>query len=178
MTKISYSSLKLKIKDDVKTFDFNGNTIEVLQYLPIEDKYDLISIVTNEAIENGIYNPLKLDMLLHLYIVFLYTNINFTDKQKEDLPKLYNTLKSNLIIDKVLENMDEEEYNTLYEYVLELTENTFKFKKSTAGMISSLITDLPTQANAAMDIVNNFDPNQFKNIIEFVQMANGGNPIK
>lgn len=178
MTKISYSSLKLKIKDDVKTFDFNGNTIEVLQYLPIEDKYDLISIVTNEAIENNIYNPLKLDMLLHLYIVFLYTNINFTDKQKEDLPKLYNTLKSNLIIDKVLENMNEEEYDTLYEYVLELTENTFKFKKSTAGMISSFVSDLPAQASAAKDIMDNFDPNQFKNIIDFVQMANGGNPIK
>ena len=33
MAKITYASLKLKIDNSVDTFDFNGNTIEVLKYL-------------------------------------------------------------------------------------------------------------------------------------------------
>ena len=37
MAKVSYSSLKLKLNTNVKTFNFNGSEIEVLQYLPVED---------------------------------------------------------------------------------------------------------------------------------------------
>ena len=41
----------------------------------------------------------------------MYSNITFTEKQKENPLKLYDTLKSNGIIDKVILAMDEEEYN-------------------------------------------------------------------
>ena len=40
MAKVSYANLKLKTDKTVKAFDFMGQEIEVLQYLPIEDKYD------------------------------------------------------------------------------------------------------------------------------------------
>ena len=44
MAKVSYANLKLKIDTNVNTFDFQGQVIEVLKYLPIEDKYDLVMI--------------------------------------------------------------------------------------------------------------------------------------
>ena len=34
--------MKLKLNTDVKSFDFKGQNIQVLQYLPAQDKYDLI----------------------------------------------------------------------------------------------------------------------------------------
>ena len=95
MSKITYTSLKLKPKEEVKTFDFNGVTIEVKQYLPIDEKYDLISVALQKAKEDNIYNELKLDMYFDLYLVYLYTNVTFTDKQKEDEAKLYDALQSN-----------------------------------------------------------------------------------
>ena len=82
MAKITYTSLQLKTNTDVKTVDFNGHSIEVLQYLPIEDKYDLITITAQNALQDGIYHPLLLDELFHLYLVFMYSNITFTAKQK------------------------------------------------------------------------------------------------
>ena len=42
--KVSYANMKLKVKDEVKTFKFQDNDIEMLQYLPSEDKYSLINI--------------------------------------------------------------------------------------------------------------------------------------
>ena len=42
MIKTSYANLKLKVNTEVKSVDYNGNVIEVLQYLPIDDKYSLI----------------------------------------------------------------------------------------------------------------------------------------
>lgn len=177
MTKISYTNLKLKVDTAIQKFTFNNYDIEVLQYLPIEDKYDLLSIVAQEAYEEGVYNPLKLDMLFHLYLVFLYSNISFTDKQKEDLPKLYNILKSNKIIDKVLEHIPEEEYNTLYQYLIEITKGKEKYARSFAGIANKVIHDLPTQAQAAKDIIDNFDPEKYQNVINFATAANGNRPI-
>ena len=77
MAKQSFASMKLKINDKVNEFDFNGFKIEVQQYLPIEDKIDLVQIALQMSEEDGIYNEALLDMYFNLYIVFLYTNISF-----------------------------------------------------------------------------------------------------
>ena len=42
MAKVAFSKLGLKINNDVKTVVFNEQTIEVKQYLPIEEKLNLI----------------------------------------------------------------------------------------------------------------------------------------
>ena len=55
MAKVSYANLKLKTDTSFNTFDFQGQTIEVLKYLPIEDKYDLVMITLQNAEEDGIY---------------------------------------------------------------------------------------------------------------------------
>lgn len=177
MAKVSYSSLKLKLNTDVKTFNFNGSEIEVLQYLPVEDKYDLLMITLQNSLEDGIYNPMKMDLFFHLYLVFLYTNISFTDKQKEDPFKLYNTIKSNGLLDLVLTNISEEEYSTLFKFLEEISKAKTKYNRSVVSLIQSLIHDLPTQAKAMEEILENFDKEKFQNVLDFAKAANGGRDI-
>ena len=105
MAKTTYAGMKLKVNTQPKEIDFNGNQFEVLQYLPIEDKYDLVMITLQKCYEEGIYNPIKKDMYFHLYLVYMYTDISFTDRQTEDEEKLYNTLESNGIINEVIKNI-------------------------------------------------------------------------
>lgn len=177
MAKVTYASLKLKTDDSVKIFKINDTEIEVLKYLPIEDKYDLISITLQNSKENGIYNPIKLDMYFHLYLVYMYTNINFTDKQKENESKLYDTLKSNGIIDSLLDTIEESEYNDLISFMEEQVEWELKYATTAASLISKIVDDLPKNAQAAMDIVENFDKTKFQEVVDFAQAANGGRPI-
>ena len=54
MGKVSYANLKLKVKNDTKVIDFEGNGIEALQYLPIEDKKDLVQIAMQKSFEDGL----------------------------------------------------------------------------------------------------------------------------
>lgn len=177
MTKVSYSNLKLKTSTNSKSFTYGGNEIEVLQYLPFEDKYSLVMITLQNSYEQGIYNPLKLDMYFHLFIVYMYTNISFTDKQRENEFKIYDTLKSNGILNQVLENIPEEEYTLLFDSLNELIMEKTSLEKSAIHLINSVITDLPKQAQAAMDIVENFDKTKFQNVIDFAKAANGGRAI-
>lgn len=175
--KITYASLKLKINTDVKTFKYGDNEIEVLQYLPIEDKYDLINIALQKAKDGNIYNPVKLAAYFHLYIVMLYTNITFTEKQKEDLFKLYDCLDSNGIINKVLMNMPDGEYDELYHYLKDTMKDKIHYDNTILGVINNVIESLPLQADEIQKIVDNFDEEKFQNVLNFAKEANAGRPV-
>lgn len=174
MNKISYTNLKLKVNTDVNTFDFNGNQIEVLKYLPLEDKYDLINLALQSAREEIIYNPIKLEAYFHLYIIMMYTNINFTEKQKEDKVKLYDTLKSNGLIDQVLMNMEEDEYNFLCDSLNQQEEDTLQYQNTIAGVVNNIIENLPVRAEEMQKIVDNFDASKFENVLNFAKAVNNG----
>jgi hypothetical protein len=175
--KVSYASLKLKVDTEVKTFDYEGNKIEVLQYLPIEDKYSLINIALQSSKEGNIYNQVKLEAIFNLYIVMMYSNITFTDKQKEDLFKLYDCLQSNGIIDSVIMNMAEGEYKELYNLLSKTLEDRLHYDNTAAGVINNLIESLPAQAEEMQKIVDNFDKEKFKNVLDFAKSANAGRPV-
>lgn len=177
MSKVSYANLKLKTKTDVLTFDFEGEQIEVLQYLPISDKYDLIMITLQKAKEGNIYNQLKLDMFFHLHLVYLYTNLSFTDKQKENEFKIYDTLQSNGFIDKMIEFIPKEEYENLFEMIEKQVKIEMKYSTTVASILDKFIDDLPKNAEAAMKIVDNFDPDKFQAVKDFAKAANGGRDI-
>ena len=177
MAKVSFTNLKLKINKEVKEITFNDTKIEVLQYLPIEDKYDLVMITLQKAREGNIYNPVKLEMYFNLNLVYLYSNLSFTDKQREDEAKLYDTLMSNGLLNQIIEAIPNGEYNELMEYVGTLETKLENNEKSIAAKLADFMEGLPEKMQKAAEIAENFNPEQFKNVINFATAANGGRPI-
>ena len=175
--KVSYANMKLKTNTSVKTFEFGGQKVEVLQYLPAQDKYDLLMITLQKSLEDNIYNEFKLNLYFELHLVYMYTNISFTEKQREDEFKLYDTLKSNGFYEKFFQVINEDEYNELFEQLNAIKNASFKNKRSVAGLIGEFINDLPANAEAAAKIVENFDPEQYKAVVDFARYANGGRDI-
>lgn len=175
---ISYANMKLKPVTTTHKFEWNGNEIEVLDYLPIEDKYDLIMITLQKSLEDGYYNPIKIDEFFHLHLIYMYTNINFTEKQKEDEHKLYDSLKSNGLIDAFIEQMNEFDYSELFSMLDDTKKELIEYKRSTSALIQSLVSDLPKQAEAMKNIMDNFDPNKYKEVLNFAKAANGGREIQ
>lgn len=115
-------------------------------------------ITLQKSLEGNIYNEFKLNLFFELNLVYMYTNISFTEKQREDEFKLYDTLKSNGFFELFYETMNEDEYNDLFEQITALKTTMEKSRGSIAGVIANLIEDLPANAEAAAKIVENFDP--------------------
>ena len=91
MAKIAFTKLGLTKNTSTTAFDWQGNTIEVKNYLPVEDKLNLIADIINySADDNAFYNPCKVEIFETLKIIEKYTNINLTEKQSEDVLKLYD----------------------------------------------------------------------------------------
>lgn len=178
MAKVSYANLKLKTNTSVKTFSFEGQEIEVKQYLPTEDKYDLIMITLQNSRENNIFNSFKVDLYFHLNIIYLYTNLSFTEKQKENEYKLYDAIVSSGLLSLILEQIPENEYNFLLDHLGEIRKSLTEFNLSASAMVQSIVNDLPSNARAAAEIVDSFDKNKYQEVIEFAKAANGGRPIQ
>lgn len=140
MAKISFSKLGLKLNTEVKSIGYND--IVVKQYLPINEKLELITrVINNAADDNRFLNKIKLEMYLNLEIVFTYTNINFTDKQKEDLPKLYDILNSSGVMSDIINTMEISEYNYLYKNTLDIAEKMYEYSNSIYGILDNIATD-------------------------------------
>ena len=142
MAKITFTKLALKKKEEVRNIKINGNDIEVKQYLPVNDKLDLIArVISGAHDENNFPNPIKIEVIGSIEIIMAYTNITFTDKQKEDIAKLYDILDSNEVIDQVIAAIPEDEYNFLIEGIDETVNAVYAYQNSALGILDTVSQD-------------------------------------
>lgn len=144
-TKPTFAKMGLKINTEVKTVMIGDQEIEVKQYLSVNDKLALIGNVINQASDtNNFSNPVKLDVFTSLEIVFAYTNISFTDKQKEDLVKLYDIMESNGVFDIIIAAIPKVEYKSIIEGVQECSEAIYTYRNSVMGILDIIGSDYST----------------------------------
>jgi len=142
MAKVSLTKLGLKVNQDVKIVDFNEQDIEVKQYLPVNEKLELISNVINLSHDdNNFANPVKVSIFTTLEIMYAYTNINFTDKQKEDPTKLYDMLISSGLVKKVVSMIPEEEYHEVLCGVSDSIDAVYTYRNSVMGILDIVSAD-------------------------------------
>lgn len=150
--KPTFAKMKLTKNIEVKTIEFNGFEIEVKQYLPINDKLALISNVINAAHdENNFSNPVKEDVFGTLEIIYAYTNIGFTDKQKEDPTNLYDIMVSSGLADAVIQTIPKVEYDSIVNGINQCTQAIYAYKNSVLGILESISMDY---SNLDFDISN------------------------
>ena len=161
INKVTFTKLGLKKKEEVKSFNWGDNIIEVKQYLPINDKINIIeNVLRNSADNNNFANPMKVDLYFNLELLYHYTNITFTDKQKEDVTKLFDLFEENGILVEVIKNIPEEEYKNLLYWTQDTIDAFYKYKNSIMGIMEQISTDykdLDFNANKIKDEIA--DPN-------------------
>lgn len=142
MAKIGFTKLSLKRKNEVKTITINNNQIEIKQYLPVNEKLDLIARVINGAHDqNNFPNPIKIEVIGTLEMIMAYTNISFTEKQKEDIPKLYDLLEENGIIKDIISQIPEDEYNFIIDGINKTVDAVYTYNNSVLGILEAVSKD-------------------------------------
>lgn len=161
MAKIAFSKLKLVKKDDVKTITINDIEIEVKQYLPVSEKIDIVTnVLNNSQSENNFANPIHIEVYSNLEIIYAYTNLNFTDKQKETPDKLYDLLEQNGVINAVIEAIPQLEYELLIDWIKETIESYYTYRNSALGILDQISTDYSNLKYDATEIQEKIaDPN-------------------
>jgi hypothetical protein len=152
MAKLSFTKLGLKANQDIQKIEYNGQIIEVKQYLPVNDKLGLISDVINAAADGNFANPIKIDIYTAIYVIETYTNINFTDKQKEDICKIYDLFVDNGLLKAIIEAIPKEEYGSLMNGVYRSVNAVYEYKNSILGILEAVSADYSALDFEASDI--------------------------
>ena len=143
MAKVAFSKLKCKINDTEVPVQIGEETIMVKQYLPIQEKLALIGRVMELAHDQdyNFSNPVKASVYRDIEIILAYTNINFTDKQKDDLPKLYDLLVSAGIIAQVRQAIPNTELISIDKGVEDSIHAFYEYQNSILGILDTVRTD-------------------------------------
>lgn len=159
MDNITFSSLNLTIDKTVTSITFpGGKVVTIKKYLPIEDKISLVQIALQQAEDSNIYNTLRLDAYIYLYIVYFYTNLEFTDEEKANPMQLFDILNSNGIIGAVTSHIPEAEFTELMNFVEKQLDLNIKVRTSFAHTFNNLIEKIE-------DAVKYLNEEDFKTII-------------
>ena len=147
MAKVAFSKLEVKLNDYIcSPFYCNskGEEVhyEVKHYLPIQEKLEMISKIINQSIDdNGFYNPLRVKIFTVLEVTYAYTNLSFTEKQKENPFKLYDLLVGNGIFKEIIDCIYEDDWKEIQETIMRTIENIYKYKNSAMGIMEMITND-------------------------------------
>lgn len=139
MANVNFSKLSLKKKEEIKTITYNEQVIEIKQYLPIQDKLNVIYNAISKAEDsNRFFSPIKLECFCTLEIIYAYTNIKFTDKQLEDEAKIFDLMEENGFISAIFEAIPEEETAFIMDSCEKAAEAIYKYANSAYGLIEHI----------------------------------------
>lgn len=151
--KVTFAKLKLSIDNSIKEVLFNEKTIEVKQYLPMEEKLNIVSNILNYSAEDQkFYNQGKIEVFLTLEIVYAYTNIIFTEKQKEDSVKLYDIIVSSGLWTAILEVIPEGEIDLIKIMIKKTLKGVYTYTNSIYGILDNVVADYANMDLDAGDI--------------------------
>lgn len=144
MAKIAYSKLGLNkmVNKEPVIIKFNDQEIEVIQYLPMEKKLDLISDIINSSVDEKNYcNFCRVEIFITIKLIEAYTNLNITDKQKEDIFKFYDQIVASGLAEAVITVIPASDYSFIYRNTLKTIKNIYKQRNSVLGILETISTD-------------------------------------
>lgn len=147
MAKVPFSRLQAKVNNEIIKLSYSNSSgeniyYEVKYYLPFAEKLELISnIINNSVDDNGFYNPMRVKLYMVLEIIYSYTNLNFTEKMKEDPFKLYDILTSSGIFTEVINVICKDDWEEIQENTWKTIENIYAYKNSIMGILEAVKED-------------------------------------
>ena len=167
MAKVSFNKLGLKIDNSEIPVQIGEETVAVRQYLPIEDKLDLIAKILELAhdTENNFANPVKTDVYMDMCVIEAYTNISFTEKQKDNVPDLYDKFVCSGAWATIKQAIPNEEYEMINYGVYATNDAFYKYRNSVLGILDTIKQDYGELDLNVMDIKEKLNDPQILGVI-------------
>lgn len=141
--KPTFNDLKKEVPLKIKFIKINNTDIEVKQYLPVNEKLNLMTRVLEQVAQNDypFANPVQMDVYSTLEIIFAYTNIDFTEEEKDNPAELYDELERQDMINTIISSIPEVEYNFLIDGIEKTVNAYYSYRNSVKGIIADTVTD-------------------------------------
>lgn len=148
-----------------KVLTLLGEKVEVKQYLPMADKMNILEMVIQTADAGTILNTLVLDAVFEMYLIFKYTNIEFTDEEKADLLTTYDKLETNGVIEPIISAIPEIEYKLLKGNLEQMIIDYKDYRNSAKGCVDAISIFAPEAATKFNEAIAQMDTAKLENVV-------------
>ncbi len=169
MAKVPFTKLGLTKDSYINHISWNDQDIEVKTYLPSIEKLELCSRIINESVDDqNFYNPGRVAIYQAIEMILAYTNINVTEKQKEDPCKLFDLLHSSGLAEQIYMKIPENELGAIQSIVEATIHNIYEYKNSALGILQAMSDDYDS---LNLDATNIQEKLANKENVEFLQQV-------
>ena len=154
------NTFNLQTKEDVKTIKINDMDVNVKQYLPSEEKNNLLQIAIQSAETSTILNAFALEIIFYTYLVIKYTDIQFNEDDLSDIFALYDKLETNGVIDEVLAAIPSKEDQILKDYLEDMVPTYDNYNCSISAVADRFINFF----SSIGDELKNLNPEALKEL--------------
>lgn len=148
-----------------------GKDVLVKQYLPMAEKNSILEMVVQTADGGTVVNTLALEAIFELYLVFKYTDIDFTEEEKNDLFGTYDKLECTGIIEEVIKAIPETEYKLLHDSLIDIVKEYKNYRNSAKGCLDTLTLFAPAAAEKFNEAVAQLDTSKVQNVVDIANAA-------
>ena len=178
MAKIAFSKLNKTKSLPVKEISIDDQKVLVEQYLPLEEKVNLITSVIEQSGngEEGFFNIVKLEAYYIIEMIRAYTNISFTEKQLEDTTKLYDAIRLNDVWTAVADVIPGAEREYIWSNILALAREITTYNNSVLGVLKAISNDRDNLNFDVEEIMKNLNDPQaltlLKGMVDMTGLTN------
>jgi hypothetical protein len=194
---MKFSEITKNSKDtyELNVFERDGDSYRIKMYHPTPDeKQELYELTLQEAVQiNGVYNPEYLKDLLKLFYLMMCSDIEFENEEKSVVNRSESMNTARHLFALIEEKYHDEDMSTkeiddltYFRYVylreiekplVELSDIILAKENTAVGFLKTLIADLPKQADALKEILDSFDEEKYKEIMDLYQSIKGGQSL-
>ena len=122
----------------------------------------------NKSDEADLYNSFKTKFYFELHLVLMYSNIVFSEEDKQDEIKLYDTLKSSGLMDKIIDLIPEQEKEELWNNIMIMQKAMMGYRRSISFFIGQIFEKGPGLLEKIKEALTLLDENKVKDIAQFL----------
>ena len=150
-TKISFNDLLTNKTIEDKVIKINDKDIVVKQYLPVNQKLELITNILSILSENvySFCNTIQMEVLYNIYMIKYYTNIEIADDASP--ADVLDTLIKEDILDAIMRAIPGKEKIIVHNGMEDIIEAAYKYRNSALGIFETISQDY---SNLNLDTTN------------------------
>ena len=153
---MNYSDLGLNIEyKKVEVELIEDKKLEVLTYLPIREKTEMLQFIVNNVIDpkTGCASPIRTEIYFSIAVCHWYGGIDFSNEDMANIEKVYDALELNKVIQAIIDYVPYDEINFMRDLAEETVADVARYNSSAAGIIQSMADSSGSLDKQLSDII-------------------------
>lgn len=169
---MNYSDLGLNIEiKEVEVELVGGKKLEVLTYLPVREKTEMLQFIVNNVIDpkTGCASPIRTEIYFSIAVCHWYGGIDFANEDMANIEKVYDALELNKVIQAIIDYVPYDEINFMRDLAEETVADVARYNSSAAGIIQSMADSSGSLDKQLSDIIQKVQSREGLEMLDMIK---------